>query len=125
MDSTATHTHTHTHTHAHTIAKNNGNGNPVSGDSGLNQGNVMQQHQVVIDLAQQNAAAQLAQQILANTSVTLKQRVIKLPEFYGQPEKDSISALDFISRIDGCQISNDWNDVTTFSNFPPCTLRTS
>jgi hypothetical protein len=49
--------------------------------------------------------------------VTLKQEVIKLPKFYGQPEKDSISALDFISRIDECQISNDWNDVTSFSNF--------
>jgi flagellar basal body rod protein FlgG len=58
------------------------------------------------------AAAQLAQQILNNTNITLKQEVIKLPE--------TISAMDFISRIVKCQISNDWSDVTTFANFQHC-----
>jgi hypothetical protein len=99
---------------------NQGNGNPVAGGLGLNQGNqgnVMQQQQVVIDPAKQNAVAQLAQQIMANTNLTLKQDVIKLPEFYGQVGKDTISAMDLISRIDKCQVSNDWNDITTFSNF--------
>jgi hypothetical protein len=52
---------------------------------------------------------------LAN--VTLKQEVIKIPEFYGQTNKDTVSAMDFISRVDECQISNDWNDITTFTNF--------
>jgi len=53
----------------------------------------------------------------SNTNLTLKQDVIKLPEFNGQVGKDTISALDLISRIDKCQVSNDWNDITTFSNF--------
>jgi len=75
------------------------------------------QQKVIVDSAAQGADAQLAKQILANTNMTLKQEVVKLPEFYGQPEKDTISALDFISRIAECQISNEWNDVRTFSNF--------
>jgi hypothetical protein len=75
---------------------------------------------VVVDPAQQNAAAQLAQQILANTNVTLKQEVIKLSEFYGQTGKDTISAMKIISRIDRCHVSNDWNDVTTFASFQLC-----
>jgi hypothetical protein len=45
------------------MADNNGNGNPVAGGSGLNQGNIVQQQQVIVNLAQQNAAAQLAQKI--------------------------------------------------------------
>jgi hypothetical protein len=65
-------------------------------------------------------AAQLVQQILKNTNVTLKQEVIKLPELFGQARKDTISALDFISRIDECQVSNDWNNVTTYANFCLC-----
>jgi len=63
------------------------------------------------------AAAQLAQQILKNTNITLKQEVIKLPDIFGQTGKDTISALDFISRIDKCQVLNNWTDVTTCANF--------
>jgi hypothetical protein len=66
------------------------------------------------------AAALLGQQILNNTNIMLKQEVIKLPEFFGQAGKDTMSALDFISRINECQISNDWNDVTTYANFCRC-----
>jgi hypothetical protein len=101
------------------MSEKNGNGNPTPGGSGLNQGNIVQQ-QVVIDPAQQNAVAQLAQQILSNTNMTLKQEVVKLPEFYGHLAKDTISAMDFISRLDECQISNDWNDITTFANNRLC-----
>ncbi len=75
---------------------------------------------MVVDPAQQNAAAQLTQQILANTNVTLKQEVIKLPECFGQTGKDTISAMEFISRIDECQVSNNRNDVMTFANFQLC-----
>jgi hypothetical protein len=70
--------------------------------------------------AAQNAAAQLAQQILNNTNVTLKQEVIKIPEFYGQSKKDMVSAMDFITRVNACQISNNWNDGNTFANFLLC-----
>jgi hypothetical protein len=57
------------------------NPNPVPGGSGR-AGQVVQQ-QVVVDPAAQNAAAQLAQQILANTNVTLRQEIVKIPEYYG------------------------------------------
>ena len=95
---------------------------PVAGGSGLNQPqNQIQQNQnVVIDPAAQGAAAQLARQILANTNVTLKQEVFKIPEFFGETTKDTVTAQEFILRIDECQISNDWNDTTTFANFRLC-----
>jgi hypothetical protein len=64
------------------------------------------QQKVIVDSAAQGADAQLAKQILANTNMTLKQEVVKLPEFYGQPEKDTISGLDFISRIAECQMAS-------------------
>jgi hypothetical protein len=38
---------------------------------------------VIIDPAAQNAAAQLAQRILTNTNVMLKQEIVKLPGFFG------------------------------------------
>jgi hypothetical protein len=62
-------------------------------------------------------AAQLAQEILANTNITLKQEVVKIPEFFSEKGKDTVNAQEFISRIDECQISKDWNDTTTFANF--------
>ncbi len=60
-------------------AEINGKSNPQPGGSGLGCNNV----------AQQNAAAQLGQQILANTNVTLKQEVIKIPEFNGSMVKNA------------------------------------
>jgi len=94
---------------------------PVAGGSGLNQPqNPIQNQNVVIDPAAQGAAAQLARQILANTNVTLKQEVFKIPEFFGEKTKDTVTAQEFILRIDECQISNDWNDTTTFANFRLC-----
>jgi len=60
-------------------------GQPVAGGSGAN--NVAQNQNIIVNPAAQNAAAQLAQQILANT------------------------------RIDECHVSDDWNDTTTFANY--------
>jgi hypothetical protein len=90
-------------------------GQPVAGGSGAN--NVAQNQNVMVNPAAQNAAAQLAQQILANTNVTLMQEIIKIPEYFGEKAKDTVTAQEFISRIDECQVSNDWNDTTTFANF--------
>jgi hypothetical protein len=91
--------------------------NPVAGGSGNN--NCIQQN-VIIDQAAQNAAAQLAQQILAKANVTLKQEIVKIPDFWGEKGKDTVTAAQFISRIDECQVSNDWSDTTTFANFSLC-----
>jgi hypothetical protein len=104
------------------MAENNGNGNPTAGGSSISRNNVVQQQNIVIDPAQQNAAAQQAQQILANTNVTLKQEVMKLPKFHCEKGKDTVTAIEFINRIDECQVSNDWSDITTFANFRQCLL---
>jgi hypothetical protein len=70
---------------------------PQPGGSGIGRNNVAQRQNDVIDPAAskfwptQNVAAQLAQQILANTNVTLKQEVIKIPEFFvKKPRKSSL-----------------------------------
>ena len=58
----------------------NGNGNPTPGGSGTGRTVPVQAQNVVIDANAQAAAAQMAQQILANTNVTLKQELVKIPE---------------------------------------------
>ena len=69
-------------------------GNPIAGGSGLNQ----QQIQPVQPAIQgNNDAANLARQIQANTNVTMKTEVVKLPDFYGDPTKDTITALEFMA----------------------------
>ncbi len=75
--------------------------NPIVGGSG--QGNVINRQQnIIVDPTAQGAAAQLAQQILANTNVTLKQEIVKIPEFWGEKGKDTVTAAWFIHRIDKC-----------------------
>jgi hypothetical protein len=56
------------------------NGKPVAGGSGIGWNNVIQNQNVIIDLAVQNMAAQLAQQIITNTNDALKKEVVKIPE---------------------------------------------
>jgi len=94
--------------------------NLIAGGSGTGTGHVIQQQNVMIDQAVQNATAQLAQQILANTNVTLKQEIAKIPDFWGEKGKDTVTAQQFISWIDECQVSNNWNDTTMFANFSLC-----
>jgi len=92
--------------------------NPVAGGSGNAGNNVNnRQGQVIIDANAQAPAAQLTQNILNNTNVTLKQEIAKILEFYGEKNKDTVSATQFMHRIDECQVSNEWNDTTTFANF--------
>jgi len=75
---------------------------------------------VVIDQNAQNAAAQMGQQILANTNVMLKQELVKIPDFWGEKSKDTITVTQFMARIDECQVANDWNDTTMYANFSLC-----
>jgi hypothetical protein len=110
---------------AHTLTmadKGNGNGNPnttTSHGGGGGGGNVinLQVQNVHLDQNQQNLAALLAQQILNNTNVMLKHELIKIPEFYGQKGKDTITAIVFVTRVDEYVTSNNWNNIITFSNF--------
>jgi hypothetical protein len=80
------------------------NNAPPAGGSDLGRNKVVQQQNIVVDPAEHNAAAQLAQQILANTNVTLTQEVVKLPKFHREKAKDTITALEFIPRIDKCLV---------------------
>jgi hypothetical protein len=100
------------------MAENNGNGNPTPGGSGRTV--PVQAQNVVIDANAQAAAAQMAQQILANTNVTLKQELVKILDFWGEKGKDTVTATQFMARIDECQIANDWTDTTTYANFSLC-----
>jgi hypothetical protein len=87
------------------MADNNDNsnkGNPTPGGSGLNRQNV-QQNQTAVQ--GNNNSAQLARPIQANTNVTMKTEVIKLPDFYRELGKDTITALEFMARIDECQVT--------------------
>jgi myo-inositol-1-phosphate synthase len=81
------------------MAENNGNGNPVPGGSGLNQQNFQN---VQPPVQGNNDAANLARQIQANTKITMKTEVVKLLDFYREPGKDTITALEFMARIDEC-----------------------
>jgi hypothetical protein len=98
----------------HTMEDNGNNGNPVAGGSGLNQQNVQQQQAAVQG---NDGAGQLARQMQANTNVMMKTEVIKLPDFYGEPGKDTITPLELMAFIDECQVTNEWNDIMTFSYF--------
>jgi hypothetical protein len=95
---------------------NRDNPNPPAGGSGLNEQQVIQPPPVQGNQVN-NDAANLTRQIMANTNVTMKTEVIKLPDFYGEPGKDGITALKFMARINECQVAKEWNDITTFSYF--------
>jgi len=82
--------------------------------SGLNQ---QQIQPIQPGIQGNNNAADLARQIQANTNVTMQKEFVKLPHFYGDPSKDTITALKFMARIDKCQITDEWKDITTFSYF--------
>jgi hypothetical protein len=57
----------------------------------------------------------LGQHILNNTNVMLKPEIIKIPEFYWQVGKDTITAINFIARVNKCATSNGWNNITILS----------
>ncbi len=47
----------------------------------------------------------------------LKIQQTKLPEFWGQKDKDSISANEFVKRVDKIMSANNWSDKVAFDNF--------
>jgi hypothetical protein len=94
--------------------------NPQAGFSGAHRNVPVNNQNVVIDQNAQNAVAQMAQQILANTNVTLKQELFKIPDFWGEKSKDTVMAMQFMARIDKSQVANNFNDTTTYANFSLC-----
>jgi hypothetical protein len=61
--------------------------NTQAGGSGAGRTVPVNNQNVVIAQNAQNAAAQMAQQILANTNVTLKQELVKIPDFWGEKSR--------------------------------------
>jgi hypothetical protein len=53
----------------------------------------------------------------ADGGINLKVEQTKLPEFWGQREKDSITANAFIQRVDNMMAANNWTDHIAFRNF--------
>jgi hypothetical protein len=53
----------------------------------------------------------------ADGGINLKVEQTKLPEFWGQREKDSITANAFIQRVDNMMAANNWSDHIAFRNF--------
>jgi len=94
--------------------------NPQPGCSGTGRNMPVANQNIIIDANAQAAAAQMAQQILANTNATLKQELVKIPDFWGEKGKDTVTATQFMARIDKCQVANDWNDTMTYANFSLC-----
>jgi hypothetical protein len=53
----------------------------------------------------------------ANGNMDLKIQQTKLPEFWGQKEKDLISTNEFVKRVDKMMSANNWSDKVAFDNF--------
>jgi hypothetical protein len=96
------------------------NQDQAAGGSGAGRNVPVNNLNVVIEANAQQAVAQMAQQILANTNVTLKKELVKIPDFWGEKNKDTVTATQFMARIDECQVANDWNNTTTYANFSLC-----
>jgi hypothetical protein len=52
----------------------------------------------------------------AQTTLAFKVEQTKVPQFFGQKGKDTISAIIFIRRIDDLSKTNNRNDTTTYAN---------
>jgi hypothetical protein len=53
----------------------------------------------------------------ANGNMDLKIQQTKLPEFWGQKDKDSILANEFVKRVDKMKSANNWTEKVAFDNF--------
>ncbi len=49
--------------------------------------------------------------------MAVKVQQTKLPEFWGQKDKDSIMANEFVKRVDKMMSANNWSDKIVFDNF--------
>jgi hypothetical protein len=75
-------------------------------------------NQIQPDLNQDQAGQVVQQNVPAGAQTTLAFRVeqSKIPDFWGQKAKDTITAIVFIRKIDDLARSNNWNNTTTYAN---------
>jgi hypothetical protein len=73
--------------------------------------------QIQLDL-NQDQAGQVVQNVPAGAQTTLAFRVeqSKIPDFWGQKAKDTVTAIVFIRIIEDLARTNNWNDTTTYAN---------
>jgi hypothetical protein len=73
--------------------------------------------QIQLDLIQ-DQAGQVVQNVPPGAQTTLAFRVeqSKIPDFWGEKAKDTVTAIAFIRKIDDLARSNNWNDTTTYTN---------
>jgi hypothetical protein len=72
---------------------------------------------IQVDL-NQDQDGQVVQNIPAGAQATLAFKVeqSKIPEYFGQKSKDSITAIVFIRKIEDLARTNRWTDATTYAN---------
>jgi hypothetical protein len=58
-----------------------------------------------------------AQAVQGPNGLQLRVEKAKLPEFYGQKDKDSVAASEFAKRVDWNVAANEWTDEEAYSNF--------
>jgi hypothetical protein len=78
----------------------------------------MANNDIQLDLNQDQADQVVQQNVPAGAQTTLAFRVeqSKIPDFWGQKAKDTVTAIVFIRKIDDLARSNNWNDTTTYAN---------
>jgi hypothetical protein len=78
----------------------------------------MANNNIQLDLNQDQAGQVVQQNVPAGAQTILAFRVeqSKIPDFWGQKAKDTVTAIVFIRKIDDLARSNNWNDTTTYAN---------
>jgi hypothetical protein len=66
----------------------------------------------------QDQAGQVVQNVPAGAQTTLAFRVeqSKIPEFWGQKAKDTVTAIVFIRKIEDLARTNHWTNTATYAN---------
>ncbi len=73
---------------------------------------------IQLNLKYYQASQVVQQQVPAGAQTTLAFKVeqSKVPEFFGQKGKDTITAIVSIRRIDNLARTNNWSDTVTYTN---------
>jgi hypothetical protein len=103
---------------------------PVDGQNNQQQQQVQQQQQQQQLQPQQQQQVAPANQPVNNVPIVqarvvqgadggmaVKVQQMKLPEFWGQKDKDSITANKFVKRVDKMMSANNWSHKIAFDNF--------
>jgi len=73
---------------------------------------------IQLNLDNDQAGQEVQQNVSAGTQTTLAFKVeqSKVPDYWGQKAKDTVTAIVFIRKIDNLARTNNWNDTTTYAN---------